>query len=63
MFEFLNLSDSAMALTALAVVALMFVLFLRESFPTEVTAIAGAAVLLATGILTYEEARAALAST
>jgi di/tricarboxylate transporter len=62
MFEFLNLSDSAMALTALAVVALMFVLFLRESFPTEVTAIAGAAVLLATGILPYEEARAALSN-
>jgi di/tricarboxylate transporter len=50
------------AVLAIAVVAVMFVLFLRESFPTEVVAIVGAAVLLATGILPYEDARLVLAN-
>jgi len=44
------------AVIALMVVAGMFVLFLREVFPTEVVAIAGAAVLLALGILPYDDA-------
>ena len=37
------------ALTALAVVAVMFVLFFRETYPTEVVAIAG--VLNQTGFI------------
>jgi len=41
---------------ALAVVAVMFTLFFREVYPTEVVAISGASVLLALGLLPYEEA-------
>ena len=44
------------ALAALAVVGLMFILFVRESYPTEVVAIAGAAILLTTGLLPYDRA-------
>ena len=44
------------AIAALGVVALMFVLFLRETYPTEVVAITGAAILLTTGLLPYERA-------
>ena len=40
---------------ALGVVALMFVLFIKEVYPTEVVAIAGAAVLLALGLIPYDE--------
>ena len=38
---------------ALTVVVGMFVLFMRELYPTEVVAITGVAVLLITGILPY----------
>lgn len=44
------------ALTALAVVAVMFVLFFRETYPTEVVAIAGVSVLLISGVLPYDRA-------
>lgn len=44
------------AIAALAVVVVMFVMFLRESYPTEVVAIAGAAFLVATGMLPYDRA-------
>jgi di/tricarboxylate transporter len=53
--EFLTDPDLR-AFSALAVVGLMFVLFLRETYPTEVVAIGGAAVLLATGLLPYAQA-------
>src|SRR5210317_1842168 len=43
------------ALSILTVVA-MFVLFVRETYPTEVVALAGAAFLLLTGILPYNNA-------
>lgn len=52
----LPLSDVGMAVLSLCVVAVMFVLFLRESYPAEVVALAGASVLLATGVLPYESA-------
>lgn len=52
----------AQALGALAVVAVMFVLFLREVYPTEVVALAGTSVLLVSGILPYEEGLAVLAN-
>ncbi len=52
LFDF---SQTAQAIVALSVVAGMFVLFLRESFPTEVVAISGVAVLLITGVLPYED--------
>ncbi|MDA3857014.1 MAG: SLC13 family permease [Roseovarius sp.] len=54
--ELLGLSQTGQAFLALAVVAAMFVLFVRETYPTEVVAIAGVAVLLALGILPYQAA-------
>nr|WP_085826716.1 SLC13 family permease [Roseovarius gaetbuli] len=54
--ELLGLSQTGQAVLALAVVATMFVLFVRETYPTEVVAIAGVAALLAFGILPYQSA-------
>ncbi|GLT09602.1 sodium:sulfate symporter [Sulfitobacter porphyrae] len=62
MLNFLSFSQTESAVLTLVVVAIMFVLFLRESFPTEVVAIAGAATLLAIGVLPYEEAQAVLSN-
>ncbi len=50
------LSPNGQAIFTLCVVLGMFVLFVRETYTTEVTAIAGAAVLLASGVLPYEDA-------
>ncbi|WP_417207072.1 SLC13 family permease [Antarctobacter sp.] len=52
----IELSQTGQAMVTLAVVAVMFVLFVRESYPTEVTAIGGVAVLLLLGALPYEAA-------
>ncbi|WP_299024254.1 SLC13 family permease [uncultured Sulfitobacter sp.] len=59
MFELTQFSQAILALT---VVAVMFILFLRETFPTEVVALAGAASLLAMGLLPYEDARLVLSN-
>ncbi|MEM0937020.1 MAG: SLC13 family permease [Pseudomonadota bacterium] len=56
------LGAEADAVVALAVILGMFVFFLREVFPAEVTAIGGVAVLLATGVLPYDAALAVLAN-
>ncbi|WP_366872456.1 SLC13 family permease [uncultured Roseobacter sp.] len=40
----------------------MFVMFMRESYPTEVVAIAGAAVMLTLGVLPYDDALAVLSN-
>ncbi|UWQ00982.1 SLC13 family permease [Aliiroseovarius crassostreae] len=53
---FFELSQTTQAVLSLVVVLGMFVLFVRETFPTEVVAIAGVAVMLITGILPYETA-------
>lgn len=53
MFEF---STTMQAVIALMTVGGMFILFLRESFPTEVVAIGGVSIMLVTGILDYESA-------
>ncbi len=50
------------AVFALAVVGAMFILFIRESFPPEVVAILGVAVLLLSGVLPYAEAREVLSN-
>jgi len=50
------------AIAALSIVVVMFVLFVRDVYPTEVVAIAGAAVLLASGLLPYERAVAVFAN-
>ena len=54
--ELVEFTQTGQALVTLGVVAVMFALFIREVYPTEVVAISGAAVLLALGLLPYEEA-------
>lgn len=56
MLSSFDLSQTTEAFIALAVVVLMFVLFMREAYPTEVVALGGAATLLALGLLPYESA-------
>ncbi len=56
MIQLFDISQTTQGLMALGVVALMFILFVRESYPTEVVAISGAALLLALGLLPYEAA-------
>ena len=55
--EFLSTFISP-AMISLAVVGLMFVLFIRETYPTEVVAIGGVAVLLVTGVLPIADLQA-----
>lgn len=52
----IELSQTAEAWAAIAIVIGMFALFLREVFPVEVTALAGAALMLVLGILPQEDA-------
>ena len=59
LFEF---SQTTQAVLTLMVVAGMFILFLREAFPTEVVAIFGVAVMLILGVLPYDAAVAALSN-
>jgi len=56
MSDLLNLSQPQEAWLTLAVVVGMFVLFMRETFPTEVVAMVGVTVLLVTGVLPYQAA-------
>ena len=56
MIEFLELSQTGQAVLTLAVLATMLFFFVRETYPTEVVAIAGVAVLLVVGVLPYEAA-------
>lgn len=60
--QILQLSDTGSAIVSLIIVAVMFALFLREIFPTEVVAIAGVALMLVTGVLPYENALPVLAN-
>ncbi|MDR9394641.1 SLC13 family permease [Roseovarius sp. SYSU LYC5161] len=54
--ELIELSQTGQAAVALAVVAMMFTLFIREVYPTEVVAISGVALLLVLGVLPYDAA-------
>lgn len=58
----IELTDTANAVLTLCVVGIMFVLFLREQFPTEVVAIVGVALLLVTGALPYDAALSVLSN-
>ncbi|TMV07844.1 SLC13 family permease [Ruegeria sediminis] len=58
----LQLSDTGSAILALVIVAAMFVMFLREIYPTEVVAIVGVALMLVTGVLPYQNGLAVLAN-
>ncbi|MFT7594495.1 MAG: Na+/H+ antiporter NhaD/arsenite permease-like protein, partial [Paracoccaceae bacterium] len=56
MMQLLQLSETGTAILTLCVVGVMFVLFMREKYPAEVVAIAGAAAMLALGLLPYDDA-------
>ncbi len=56
MIAYLDLSQTTVALMTLGVVAVMFILFIREIYPTEVVALGGAAALLLMGVLPYDAA-------
>ncbi len=58
----LDLSETMQAWLAIAILFGMLVLFIRETFPVEVTALAGAAVMLVTGILPQDDALAVLSN-
>lgn len=58
----IELTQTGNAILTLAVVAVMFVLFLRESFPAEVVAIGGVALMLASGALPYDAALSVLSN-
>lgn len=60
MVQLFGISQTGQAVVALTVVVVMFILFVREAFPTEVVALAGAAVLLVSGVLPYTDAQAVL---
>ena len=52
----IDLSQPAQAFLAIAILIGMLVLFIRETFPVEVTAISGAAIMLILGILPQDDA-------
>ncbi|MEM9795671.1 MAG: SLC13 family permease [Pseudomonadota bacterium] len=58
----LDLPQAAQAWITLGTLAVMLALFVRETYPTEVVAMAGAGVLLALGILPYEAGVAVLSN-
>ena len=60
--DFLSLTDTQAAVLTLLVVVGMFVMFLREVFPTEVVAMIGTSILLVTGVLSYDDAVATLSN-
>ena len=62
MVEIFNLSQTGQAALTLTVVGIMFVLFLRETYPTEVVALTGVSLLLASGVLPYDDALAVLSN-
>ncbi|KPP93681.1 MAG: di/tricarboxylate transporter [Rhodobacteraceae bacterium HLUCCA08] len=62
MNNWIELSQTGQAVLTLTVVAVMFILFLREVFPTEVVAIAGVSVMFALGLLPYDAALAVLSN-
>ena len=62
MMNVLALDGTVAALFTLFVVVVMFALFLRESYPTEVVALLGVSLLLVTGVLSYDNAVASFAN-
>ncbi|SEQ24025.1 SLC13 family permease [Thalassovita taeanensis] len=58
----IELSQTSQAVLALLVVLGMFILFVKETYPTEVVAIGGVAVLLVLGLLPYAAALEVLAN-
>ncbi|MDF1873114.1 SLC13 family permease [Vannielia sp.] len=60
--DLISLAPPYDAIFALVVVAVMFFLFVRESFPPEVVALLGVALLLVSGVLPYEAGREVLSN-
>lgn len=60
--ELIELGQTLKAVGSMLIVLGMFIMFLRESFPTEVVAIGGVAMMLVTGILDYEQGLAVLSN-
>jgi di/tricarboxylate transporter len=58
----IELAQTTEAILALAIVAIMFAMFVREVFPVEVTALAGAVAMIVLGILSYDHALAVLSN-
>jgi di/tricarboxylate transporter len=58
----LDLSQPVQAILAILIVLGMLALFIRETFPVEVTALAGAALMLVLGILPQEDAMKVLSN-
>lgn len=57
-----ELSQTGGAVLTLVIVGVMFAMFLREQYPTEVVALAGVSVMLISGVLPYEAARLVFAN-
>ncbi len=62
MIVYFDLSQTTQAVMTLGVVVLMFTLFVRETYPTEVVALAGVGLMLALGLLPYDAALAVLSN-
>ncbi len=60
--DLIELTQMQAALVTLVVLAVMFALFIREVFPTEVVALLGVSILLLTGALAYDDAVAVLSN-
>jgi di/tricarboxylate transporter len=57
-----EITGSAQAWIALAILAAMFVMFVRETYPVEVTAMAGAALMIVLGLLPVRDAVSVLSN-
>lgn len=58
----LDLSQTTQAIVAIAILIGMFAMFIRESYPVEVVAIGGAALMMILGILPIKEATSVLSN-
>src|SRR6056300_872960 len=58
----LGLTPTGEAITTLIILVGMFILFLRETYPTEVVAIVAVGLLLITGLLPYSDGLAVLSN-
>ena len=59
LFEF---GGTTQAVLSLLIVVGMFIMFVRETYPTEVVAIGGVAFMLLTGVLDYQQGLAVLSN-
>ncbi len=62
MIAYFDVSQTTEALITLGVVVAMLVFFVRETYPTEVVAMAGAAAMLVLGVLPYDAALSVLSN-